>query len=503
MGNKDKEPLPTIHKVQLQQATVIDPVTGLWEVIRDRTEAVSFNRYKAFIDSVFCNDVTELKRPPGSDRNPDDATVAGGDKIERGDKIEPPLVDSPKPFTLPQFSYRGKRSYEALRQATEAFLESEFGLWYEGLSEGAPNIGNTRSVRNTELHSLDPGGPFADYKTDPYLATIRQRLREFQIKDNVHDKSSKGNCFGPLLSRLGRPSLIELIWNYWHEEAMVTQTIKIIALQFQNRRLPAGYTPISQFQVDALRPLSNLVWGWVQGEADRLSVARRAHEYHHQYGLSLIGRATRDVQPSDDRSRFIAAFHELLHKATLFYELADDIMHHADGFPVLNAVRELHQVLAEGAHNQFTDLTVAARGEALMEMWILARPEMREFFGRRIAVPYPEDWMDRVDTMKNVQLWSDSSVTHFHDLAVHGERLLLSVRYGGWMNENRPEVGASWALHWRPEVQRYIHAYQAVTGVNLTAREIRVAPVDHALPSEHLTRRIESRKRALAASRTR
>jgi len=38
----------------------------------------------------------------------------------------------------------------------------------------------------------------------------------------------------------------------------------------------------------------------------------------------------------------------------------------ADAFPVLNALREVHLLLAEGAHNQYGDLPWTARHEMLM-----------------------------------------------------------------------------------------------------------------------------------------
>ncbi len=42
--------------------------------------------------------------------------------------------------------------------------------------------------------------------------------------------------------------------------------------------------------LDALRPLSNLIWGYIQDtEANHLlTTRRRAFEYDHQYGLSLF-----------------------------------------------------------------------------------------------------------------------------------------------------------------------------------------------------------------------
>src|SRR5439155_3971322 len=142
----------------------------------------------------------------------------------------------------------------------------------------------------------------------------------------------------------------------------------------------------------------------------------------------------------------------------------------ADGFPLLNALKEVHLILAEGAHNQFGDLTWTARGEMLIMQWMLARPEMREFLRGRYMVPYQETWMGAVDSMKRLQGWTDTSITHFHELAMTGERILLSIRYGDWTDINSIEEQAkNWARNSKPEIQRYLHGYQAVTGIDLTA----------------------------------
>ena len=98
----------------------------------------------------------------------------------------------------------------------------------------------------------------------------------------------------------------------------------------------------------------------------------------------------------------------------------------ADVLPVLNAIKELHYLLAAGAHNQYGDLPSTARAEMLIQQWLLGRPEMREFLGGRVMVPYPERWMDRVDAMKSLQGWSDTSVVLISDhLATFGEQILL------------------------------------------------------------------------------
>ena len=46
-------------------------------------------------------------------------------------------------------------------------------------------------------------------------------------------------------------------------------------------------------------------------------------------------------------------------------------------------------MLAQGAHNQFGDLPSTARQEMLMQQWLLARPEFREFLPTRIMVAVP------------------------------------------------------------------------------------------------------------------
>ena len=101
--------------------------------------------------------------------------------------------------------------------------------------------------------------------------------------------------------------------------------------------------------------------------------------------------------------------------------------------------------------------------------------------------------MGAVDDMKRLQGWTDTTVTHFHELAVTGERILLSVRYGDWVNLNNTEDQAkNWARYWKPEVQRYIHDYQTVTGVDLGAAvtDTRRATERYLQPSVHLQRRL-------------
>ena len=180
---------------------------------------------------------------------------------------------------------------------------------------------------------------------------------------------------------------------------------------------------------------------------------------------------------------------------SVFYKEDDDTTVVADGFPLLNALRDVHLLLTQGAHNQYGDLPWTARQEFLMQQWILARPEMREFLPRRIMVDYPEPWMDSVETMKTLQGWTDTSILHFRDLAIFGEQILLSIRFGEWTAEIHPENAANWARYWRPEIQGYIYAYRAATGVDLAAATV-TGQVNSTIPAVLLRQRL--RKEALA-----
>jgi hypothetical protein len=105
-------------------------------------------------------------------------------------------------------------------------------------------------------------------------------------------------------------------------------------------------------------------------------------------------------------------------------------------------------------------------------------------------VPYTEPWMDRVDTVKSLQGWSDVNSMHFRDLGVFGEQILLSIRYGAWTKVFDPVQAANWARYWRPEIQGYIHAYRAVTGVDLTGE-----PVNSTIPGILLRNRLAAQQK--------
>ena len=106
--------------------------------------------------------------------------------------------------------------------------------------------------------------------------------------------------------------------------------------------------------------------------------------------------------------------------------------------------------------------------------------------------------MDRVDAMKKLQGWTDTSVLHFRNLALFGEQILLSVRFRAWNDIDDGADATIWARWWRPAIQGYIYAYRAVSGVDLTADV--TSPQDIALrntqPSVLLSQRSPMDRRA-------
>jgi hypothetical protein len=92
-----------------------------------------------------------------------------------------------------------------------------------------------------------------------------------------------------------------------------------------------------------------------------------------------------------------------------------------------------------------------------------------------------------VDAVKTAQGWTDTSITHFFRLATFGELLLLSVRFFPWgLAGVGSAQAANWALYFRNEVQGYLHAFRAATGVDLAAA------VDARPPSQLLRARLAS-----------
>ncbi|SCX40961.1 hypothetical protein [Nitrosospira sp. Nsp1] len=464
--------------------TETEPTDDLpfWTVIRSSTEALSFNNYFRFMDEFFCA-VAPTSR----------FSDVGGKFNELKDKRHLPFTDAD--------------AYRLLKAATEAFVMVNCGVvdpddpdnqFFNDLK--LQDNANAYLDRR-DLPGGEPGGLRASFKQYvdtngqsmlPYLALIRSKLPD--VGKITVNGDEAGLCYGFIREKLLSPCLIELIWSYWHEEGMLVQTMNAVTRRFQNVRSLGANDPLANVEIDPLRPLNNLIWGYTQDEQHRLTLMRRNYEYDHHYGVRLEGKAVQNFRPADTRSKFLEAFHHLLRLCTVFYKQDDDTTVKADAFPILNALKEVHLILSEGAHNQFGDLPSTARIEMLMQQWLLARPEFREFLPTRLMVAYPEPWMDRVDAMKKLQGWTDTSVMHFRSLAMFGEQLLLSIRYGHWSDVYEPNQAFNWARFWRPQVQGYIHAYRAATGVELAGDTVD-SGVDATLPSVLLQKRLAMQQR--------
>jgi hypothetical protein len=448
-------------------------VQGFWEYLRQKTEAISFNNYSQFIEDVLCqgevrNGAEDVMRL----RNAMSTRIAGVD------------------------------TYQLLRIATEAFLLLQCGttLIDNHPTRSASRFGGTSFDNATLAQKLsDYLGP---NHTAPYIERIVHAYSDI-VADGVLLTAAvaahQPNAIfcDDIDAKVLQPCFLELIWSYWQEELGLVQAINAISLRFQNKRGPGDRDVLANLETHPLRPVANLLWGYVQDEDHRLTVARRSYEYEHQYGIGLLGRAVPKLRPADSRSKFLESFHTLLHQAAIFYDRSSNLTVRAEAFPLLNALREVHLVLAEGAHNQFRELPWEARVEMLLQQWLLSRNEIREFLGGRPAVPYAEDWMRPVDALRRVMGWGDTSVTHFNDLAITGEKIVLSVRFGDWSDRNATDDDATgWAVFWKPEIQRYIHAYQAVTGVDLSATTMQSnRQIDSTPPSVLLQQRIARQRR--------
>ena len=438
---------------------------SFWAALRHVNELISIDNYAAWLEPIMCgqlNDLVEARRN-----------------------------------TLP---FPGVGAYALLKAATEVFVLLFAGIASQDEDSRWAAIATDRGERTRlaypsrvkqlrfewEQNYLSPGPKGPEL---PYLSVVRARLG----LPVVSDQSLGSDCYGILQSRVNNPLMIELIWSYWHEEAMLVQTMNAISLRFQNRHAKGQKDPLRNLNIDPLRPLASVLWGWVQDEQHRLTVSRRAHEYAHQYGFTLAGKAVQSVHPAEKRIKFIQAFHELLHECIRFYRVDDDTTKVANAFPVLKHLKIMDRRVSESSFNQFGELGWIARIEMLMMAWVMGRPEMREYLGGKGMIAYPEAWMEQVESMKTLQRWTETDVSYFRDLARFGERIVLTLRWGIWAPIIYAENAANWARYWRPEIEGYVDAYQIVTGIDLGApapsdpeeRALRFAP-----PSVHLARRL-------------
>lgn len=464
-----------------------------WMSVLLHTESIAFPRFQEFVARVL-----------GSDGPHDEAPDQLNDGLQRLRRTHP----------IP-----GTDLYNLLKTAAEAFLLLEGGVatadpqgrWANNLTVRVPRHPETGAQDSagtipSGVNRLLPQRAMTYKEAEKHLmaflgADSRSYLRAILpsvFPDGVVNVGTTSTLWERRF--VSAPPLLELIWSYWMEEGMLSQTMNAIALRFQNVRRAAGRDPLAELELDTLRPLSGFIWGYIQDEPHRLSLVRRAYEYNHHYGLTLFGRAVPELRPADARSHFIERFHTLLRECDLFIKQDNDMTINPDAFAVLSSLKEVHLALSEGAHNQFRDLPWTARAEMLLQQWMISRREMREFLRGRLMVAYPEQWMGGVDAMKRMQGWHEPSSIVFNDLARYGERLLISVRYVAWNAIGDQAFAKAWVRFWKEEIQGYIHAYQVVTGVNLTDTPVVAARTRDdgrfLPPAVHLRQRLLERRGA-------
>ncbi|MCB0526950.1 MAG: hypothetical protein KDC65_00630 [Saprospiraceae bacterium] len=379
-----------------------------------------------------------------------------------------PDANSPGSPMLNRLPFVGVGQYSILKFAVEAYMVS------------AISPGDDPALNNY----LVTQGNFANAKVLPYYNMVLQNLQQYQF--DVVDTA----CKQKLYDKIRNFNPLELIYDYWMDQAGLTQAMNLICLRFQNIDKVPELAALYRLDTNPLLPLSNLLWGFCQDEQHTVSQRRRGHEYGCAYGLTLIGDAVRNVRGIDNRSRFLEAYHTLLHKCAVYYVKSDDTTYIADGLPVLNALKEVHILLAEGNHNSYSNLTFTARHENIVRQFLLSQPEMDRFLGGRAMVPYAEPWQGPLDTVRGMMRWGNAGARNFYDLAYYGELILLSVRWGNWSAAIDPNQAANWADAFRNEIMQYIHSYRAVAGVDLSADTTSLSEEHFKQPSWHIMKRM-------------
>ena len=272
-------------RVDLQRAAV--PRTtdlALWEVIRRSTEAISFDHYSLWMDYLFCDGELPSAFHPGRDRSKELSADGLGSRWHAGQAQFRNGGVHRAPLPFPDID-----GYKVLKAATETFLEFNSGVVFDepvvaqmhGLSEadrkhlGLDSSDNLQSLWGKYLIRV------GDVGFIPYLYRVRQKLHDVQLTTNRLEGEL---CDKILETKFTNPFLLELIWSYWHEEGMLVETMNAISRRFQNRHGPREADPLANLTIGPLRPLSNLLWGYVQDEQHRLTPDRIGYEYKQNYG---------------------------------------------------------------------------------------------------------------------------------------------------------------------------------------------------------------------------
>ncbi|MGH8550482.1 MAG: hypothetical protein ACRERU_18145, partial [Methylococcales bacterium] len=239
-GGSEGRPIIDTNTRLRREASPPTDDQAFWVAIRNRTQAIGFNKYCDFIDNVLC--------PPGS---PND--------------YGSPSVESRRNELAGRKTIHGTDAYNLLKLATEAFLISQCGVVpFEGgvfstfdevtgmEKETAPGFDpvlegkrsdlpvDTQADRDNVVETIRQQlmsylGTAAGSTTIPYLDRIVNQITGRSLTEGFFvqdvERQFAGSPIGEglpyckqeviLQHRATCPSMIELIWSYWHEEGLL------------------------------------------------------------------------------------------------------------------------------------------------------------------------------------------------------------------------------------------------------------------------------------------
>ena len=212
--------------------------------IRNRTEAIRFDEYSKFLEQIAKDIVPQTETLINN-------TIS---TIQKNSQTLNKYSDGlEKPF------FKGMYAYGALKLATQIFLilhncGLEIGDGYDKEDEGH-RLGREVSKENIREELKRYLGE--NVRLLPYFEQILQNLFGSGYLNELD--------LNKLLSyRVKYPCMIELIWSYWHEEGMLSQTMNAISLRFQNKKVPSARSPLANMTIDSIRSLGPLIWDHIR-----------------------------------------------------------------------------------------------------------------------------------------------------------------------------------------------------------------------------------------------
>jgi hypothetical protein len=261
--------------------------------------------------------------------------------------------------------------------------------------------------------------------------------------------------------------LVEPIWSFWMDAADLARATTLFAARQigaksgSSRSIPK--LPLSPHLIELLET-------WFNDHHDGARASAREANYLAHYGLRLPGKRNgRGMQSS----RFLDALHAVLLEAIGHKESMR--APEANARTLLLQLRRVHVLLSgtasrivDGVDNsqifqRLGESLLLGRADLLIAQSLLASPEVRAGVRGYVLVVYPEPWMPSLDQLRTLIRTIDSLSIFYLDLAVTSEALLLSIRFGNWLQAT-PEAATNWATFWQDDIARYLVAYQEVVG---------------------------------------